>query len=342
MPIATTGNNRYQVFDDDPVPFYLPPLLQWTKKEPTAEPTLLEPQKSNSREASNKGTNGTSKSPEPTKKAASTAKNVVKRKTLDTNADAIATPTTEEKKDESDMLASAAESLLHFARGTKRKASGSTVDATAPSTSTSAPKKIKVTGAQQPKSRQPKATEEDRYLRSYAPSPSPNLPVVSNGREAARVIRAGAPSPSPRPASSNIPQENERAARLTAPSPSPDTVISNYRLRNRSTGASTPPSSLPERDTAASSSMEGTDTASMQTSAGAQSQSVDSHQSCHLLVRDDVPTENAGIEMSVEWPTIMAAENGDVSDEQLRAYGRSVADFWAATLGAMDGDGDAA
>lgn len=33
-----------------------------------------------------------------------------------------------------------------------------------------------------------------------------------------------------------------------------------------------------------------------------------------------------------EWAAIMAAENGDVSEEQLQQYGRSVADFWAAKL----------
>ena len=164
-----------------------------------------------------------------------------------------------------------------------------------------------------PSARQPKrlqaritiATDKIHYLRSHAPSPSPNLPVVSNAREAARIIRAEAPSPSPQPA----PRKRKRS---TAPSPSP-AVVSNYCLRNRNTGSSTPPSSDP-------------DTTSTQTttatSTSAQSQST-----------DNVGTQNSG-----QWAALMAPENRDVSEEQLREYGYSAAEFLAAqTLGAMNG-----
>ena len=406
----TAVYNRYPVFDDDPVPFHLPALNR-TKEEATDEPTPLEPLKSNSRAASNEEKKATSEHPEPTGKGASTAKNVVKGKARNTDAGAIATPTTEEQKDEVDkllsivqeqqdevdMLVSIAETMLHLSRGTKRKA---TVDATAASTSASAPKKQKVTVAPQPKSWRPSTSERDRHIRSYAPSPSPNLPDESDGWEAASVIRAIALAPSPRRTSSNHPQGTGSVARPMAPSASSDSVVSNYWLRNRSIGGNTSHSSLSDPDTITSSQ---TETASSQTtiatSAGARSQAGASHGICRRRVREDV--------MSLEWPTLTAADNEDVceqrladttassrmelasaqtvmatsagtlsqagashqpphrpvredvltsverapitagetrdmNDEQLRAYGSSVADFWAAQLEAMDGDEDAA
>ncbi|KAG7007486.1 hypothetical protein G7Y79_00009g025950 [Physcia stellaris] len=378
MPL-TAVYSRYPVFDDDPVPFYLPASNR-TKKEATDEPTLLEPQKSDFRAASNKENKATSASPEPTGKGTSTAKNVVKGKARNTDAGAIATPTTEEQKDEVDkllsiveeqqdevdMLVSIAETMLHLSRGTKRKA---TVDATDTSASASAPKKQKVTVAPQPKSWRPSTSERHRHIRSYAPSPSPNLPDESDGWEAASVIRAIALAPSPRPASSNHPQGNGSKHRGNTSQSSlsdPDTITSSQtetasaqttiatsagarsqagashgicrrRVREDVMSLEWPTlTAADNEDVYASSRME---TASAQTgmatSAGARSQAGASHQPPCRPVRDDVL-------MSVERAPITAGETRDMNDEQLRAYGSSVADFWAAQLEAMDGDGDAA